>query len=78
MTEKKGLLIIDYTNDFVHEKGALTLGKSAEKCEQKIIELANQYLKNGDYVFLPTDLHYEGDKFHPENKLFPIHNQLNS
>lgn len=78
MTEKKGLLIIDYTNDFVDDKGSLTLGKPAQKCENKILSLANQYLENEDYVFLPTDIHEQDDNFHPEHDLFPIHNQKNT
>ncbi|MCF6515728.1 isochorismatase family protein [Lactobacillus sp. S2-2] len=73
--DKKGLLIIDYTNDFVDENGSLTLGKPAQQCEDKILSLANQYLKNGDYVFLPTDIHNQEDNLHPEHGLFPIHNQ---
>ncbi|AEN99541.1 hypothetical protein LSA_11560 [Fructilactobacillus sanfranciscensis TMW 1.1304] len=43
MSDKEALLIIDYTNDFVADNGALTLGKPAQACEPKILELANQF-----------------------------------
>ncbi|MDR3190390.1 MAG: cysteine hydrolase [Lactobacillaceae bacterium] len=70
----KALLIIDYTNDFVADDGALTSGVPAQVIGPRLIELADAFLKNGDYVILPTDLHDPTDAFHPENKLFPPHN----
>ncbi|HAT53755.1 MAG TPA: isochorismatase [Lactobacillus sp.] len=71
---KRALLIIDYTNDFVADKGALTTGLPGQQIEGHIIELANQFLSAGDYVILPTDLHDGVDPYHPETKLFPPHN----
>lgn len=70
----KALLIIDYTNDFVATDGALTAGKPAQDIAPRINELAAEFLKSGDFVFLPTDLHAPGDPYHPETKLFPPHN----
>lgn len=32
----KALLIIDYTNDFVADKGSLTVGKPAQTLTQKL------------------------------------------
>ncbi|MYV04721.1 MULTISPECIES: cysteine hydrolase family protein [Furfurilactobacillus] len=71
---KQALLIIDYTNDFVATKGALTTGKPGQNIESNILTLAQQFLQNGDYVILPTDLHDGVDPYHPETKLFPPHN----
>lgn len=71
----EALLIIDYTNDFVSDKGALTVGKPAQALEETIVGLAEEFLKDGGWVWLPTDLHKKGDPYHPETKLFPPHNQ---
>jgi len=70
----KALLIIDYTNNFVDDKGALTCGKPAQELEDYIVKTAQDFYSNGDYVILPTDTHFENDVFHPEHKLFPPHN----
>ena len=70
----KALLIIDYTNDFVDDKGALTCGKPAQELEDYIVKTAQDFYSNGDYVILPTDTHFENDVFHPEHKLFRPHN----
>ena len=69
----KALLIIDYTNDFVADNGALTCGKPAQELEDYLVQLANRFYQNGDYVIFPTDAHC-GDRFSPEAKLFPPHN----
>lgn len=72
--QNQALLIIDYTNDFVDDHGALTAGKPAQAIETNIIKLADQFLKHDGWVILPTDLHQQNDPYHPENKLFPPHN----
>ena len=66
----KALLIIDYTNDFIADDGALTCGKPGQAIEGHILELADEFYQNGDYVIFPTDGHTH-DKFSPEYKLFP-------
>lgn len=71
---QEALLIIDYTNDFVDSKGALTCGKPAQEIEDNIVNLAEQFLQEGKWVILPTDLHFKGNPYHPETKLFPPHN----
>ena len=58
----KALLIIDYTNDFVADNGALTCGKPAQELEDYLVQLANRFYQNGDYVIFPTDAHC-GDRF---------------
>ena len=71
----KALLIIDYTNDFVADNGALTCGKPAQELEDYLVQLANRFYQNGDYVIFPTDAHCR-DRFSPEAKLFPPHNVI--
>ena len=39
----KALLIIDYTNDFVSDKGALTCGKTAQELEEYIFKTADKF-----------------------------------
>jgi nicotinamidase-related amidase len=74
----KALLIIDYTNDFVADKGALTCGASGQAIADSIVGLAHTFLKEGQWIILPTDLHVKGDPYHPETKLFPPHNLKDS
>jgi len=78
MKNPEALLIIDYTNDFVADSGALSTGKPGQKIEPEILKLANQFIKAGNYVIFPTDLHEKNDPFHPETKLFPPHNLKNT
>lgn len=70
----KALLVIDYTYDFVAADGKLTCGEPGQQIEGKIVELIERFLTNGDVVIFANDIHYEGDTFHPETKLFPPHN----
>lgn len=74
MAANEALLIIDYTNDFVHDDGALTCGKPGQVLEPAIINLADQFEADGSWVILPTDVHKPNDPYHPETKLFPPHN----
>ncbi len=74
----QALLIVDYTNDFVATKGSLTAGKPAQAIEQRVVALAEEFRARKDFVYLPTDLHVENDPYHPETKLFPPHNRLNT
>ena len=75
---KQALLIIDYTNDFVADAGALTCGKPGQAIENKIISLADEFLDKKQWMILPTDLHQKNDPYHPETKLFPPHNLANT
>ncbi|WP_461242780.1 cysteine hydrolase family protein [Secundilactobacillus muriivasis] len=78
MAANEALLIIDYTNDFVHDDGALTCGAAGQALESSIITLADQFAANGSWVILPTDVHTPNDPYHPESKLFPPHNVRNT
>jgi len=71
---RKALIIIDYTYDFVAPDGKLTCGEPGQAIEGKIVSLIEDFIKNGDEVIFANDLHYEGDTYHPETKLFPPHN----
>lgn len=71
---KKALLNVDYTYDFVAEDGKLTCGKPGQDIERAIVGLTKQFLEDGGFVVFAVDKHTEGDKLHPETKLFPPHN----
>lgn len=70
----KALLSIDYTNDFVAPKGALTTGEPGQKIEPAIVALTKLFIQNQDFVVFAIDAHDALDRWHPENKLFPPHN----
>ncbi|WP_411346181.1 cysteine hydrolase family protein [Paenibacillus sp. WLX1005] len=68
----KALIVIDYTNDFVD--GKLPVGQPGIEIEQRIVDLTQQFVEQGDWVVMAVDLHDEQDAFHPEASLFPPHN----
>ncbi len=70
----QALLIIDYTNDFVADKGALTCAEPGQVLAPNIVKLAEDTHQAGGWVLLPTDVHTPNDPYHPETKLFPPHN----
>ncbi|WP_057914794.1 cysteine hydrolase family protein [Peribacillus muralis] len=71
---KKALINIDYTYDFVADKGSLTCGKPGQDIEKALVAITKEFIRNGDYTIFAIDRHDEGDGFHPETKLFPPHN----
>ncbi|HLS20739.1 MAG TPA: isochorismatase family cysteine hydrolase [Bacillota bacterium] len=71
---KRALINIDYTYDFVADDGKLTCGLPGQVLEDYIVELTEQFIKDGDFVAFGIDAHEEGDTYHPESKLFPPHN----
>ncbi|WP_334427269.1 MULTISPECIES: cysteine hydrolase family protein [unclassified Levilactobacillus] len=74
MASQQALLIIDYTNDFVADNGALTCGQPGQVLAPAITTLADNCRQAGDWVLFPTDVHTPHDPYHPESKLFPPHN----
>ena len=74
MSEKRALINVDYTCDFVAADGALTCGVPGQQIEQAIVEISKEFVEKGDYVVFAIDIHHEGDELHPETKLFPPHN----
>lgn len=75
---KKALINIDYTNDFVASDGALTCGRPGQALEAVISGLTEEWINCGECVVFAVDIHKEGDRFHPETKLFPPHNLVNT
>ncbi len=71
---KKALLVIDYTEDFVAEDGALTCGPPGIALREYITELTETFLNEGHFVVMPVDVHDLNDSYHPETKQFPPHN----
>ena len=71
---KRALINIDYTYDFVAEKGALTCGKPGQEIEKELVSVTKQFIEKGDYVVFAIDKHEDNDVYHPEAKLFPPHN----
>jgi nicotinamidase-related amidase len=69
---KKALINIDYTNDFVN--GALPVGEPAIQIHDRIVSITKEFIENGDFVVFAIDKHKKGDELHPETKLFPPHN----
>lgn len=70
----RALLIIDYSIDFVDDQGALSAGKPAQALEHYLAQTAQEFIDQGDYVVFANDKHEENDAYHPETKLFPLHN----
>ncbi|UOQ95253.1 cysteine hydrolase [Halobacillus shinanisalinarum] len=70
----RALIVIDYTNDFVANEGALTCGEPGQKIEDSLVQATVDFLKKEEYVVMAVDVHEEGDPYHPETKLFPPHN----
>lgn len=44
---KRALINIDYTYDFVAEKGALTCGKPGQEIEKELVHITKRYIENG-------------------------------
>lgn len=74
----EALIVIDYTNDFIANDGALTCGKVGQDIEQNVVQLIKHFNANQDYIVFATDIHDENDSFHPETALFPSHNIVNT
>ena len=70
----KALISIDYTEDFVADHGKLTAGVPAQAISDDIYHVTQKAFERGDYIFFTIDAHEENDVFHPESKLFPPHN----
>ena len=70
---KKALIIIDFVNDFVDDKGALTCGAPAQRIDGRIAGLVKEFSERGDFIVIANDSHSPGDKFSPESGAFPEH-----
>ncbi len=74
MHKPTALIVIDYTNDFVDTKGALTCGEAGKSIDEAILALCQNQLEEKGYIFFLNDIHFKDNQFHPEAKLFPPHN----
>ncbi|AMM93004.1 isochorismatase family cysteine hydrolase [Peribacillus simplex] len=72
--DKKALINIDYTYDFVADGGSLTCGKPGQDIEKALVRITKEFIKQGGYTVFAIDLHENGDRLHPESNLFPPHN----
>ncbi len=68
---KEALLIIDMSNDFVHDNGGLTAGKKAQEVVPSLVALANSFLEENKEVVICMDEHEENDDHFD---LWPVHN----
>jgi nicotinamidase-related amidase len=71
---KKALISIDYTNDFVADNGALTVGKPAQDILNRMLKITEKFANENEDIIYAIDLHSLKDIHHPEFKLFPEHN----
>ncbi|WP_347549767.1 isochorismatase family cysteine hydrolase [Pseudalkalibacillus hwajinpoensis] len=72
---KEALLIIDMSNDFVHDDGGLTVGEKGQMIVPNIIALADSFLAEGNEIVICMDAHEEED---PHFDLWPVHNVIES
>ncbi|MGM7681426.1 cysteine hydrolase family protein [Cytobacillus sp. Hm23] len=68
---REALLIIDMSNDFVSDKGNLTVGKPAQQIVANIIKAADDFIANDQVVAICMDAHEENDAHF---ELWPTHN----
>ena len=68
---KEALLIVDMSNDFVADNGALTVGKPAQEIVPYINALATRFLAEGNIVIVSMDAHQKNDSHF---ELWPPHN----
>ncbi len=70
---KKALIIVDYVYDFVAEDGKLTCGKPGQDIEGNIVGLIEEFKKEGSFVVVARDNHWEEDVYNKERDMFPAH-----
>ncbi len=70
----RALLVVDYSYHFIADDGLLTCGKPGQNIEDFIVSRINDFNYYQDHIFFLMDLHYLHDIHHPESKLFPPHN----
>lgn len=68
------MLNVDYTVDFVADNGKLTCGLPGQQIEKAIVDITRRFIDENNFVVFAIDKHKENDLYHPEAKLFPVHN----
>jgi nicotinamidase-related amidase len=74
----KALLIVDYSNDFISDQGALSCGAIGQAVDTAIAEKIEAALAGDDFIFVCNDEHDKDDAYDPEALLFPPHNLAGS
>lgn len=74
----RALLIVDYSNDFISDDGALSCGAIGQAVDAAIVGKIDAALVAGDFIFVCNDEHDQGDAYDPEAPLFPPHNLAGS
>lgn len=72
---KEALLIIDMSNDFIHDKGNLTVGLKGQEIVPHILSIASSFIAEGNEVIICMDAHSEQDSHF---ELWPVHNVIGS
>lgn len=70
---QRALLVVDYSNDFVHEAGALSAGLAGQVLDGPILAEIERAHAAGEFIFVCHDEHTADDAYHPEAALFPAH-----
>lgn len=65
------LIVVDMSNDFVHDKGGLTAGKPAQDIVDNILNKVKEFDKEDKIIVFAMDAHEENDKHF---NLWPKHN----
>ena len=65
------LIVVDMSNDFVHDRGNLTAGKPAQMITDKMLETVKDFADKGKPVVFAMDAHAKDDEHF---KLWPAHN----
>ena len=68
------LLVIDYSNDFVDDKGALTCGEAGQALDKHIVKQIERALYLDEFIFICNDEHKDHDRYDPEALLFTPNN----
>lgn len=72
---KRALLVVDYSNDFAHDQGALSAGAAGQALDRPILAEIERALADDAFIFICHDEHTAGDAYHPEAALFPAHHE---
>lgn len=67
---KRAWLIVDMTNDFIANDGALTCGKPGQEAVAALVERLREAYRNGDLIIFANDAHTPDDA---EFALWPPH-----
>jgi len=70
---KKAYVVVDMSNDFVHENGSLTAGAPAQAIEGNILKRVEDFNKEGHIIVFAMDAHAENDDHF---KLWTPHNVI--